>query len=83
MFKFFARQPFWVHLLTAVLLVFLMGFLFLQSLSWFTNHGSYLKVPAVKGKNVDVAVKQLEAQGFEVVIQDSLYFDTIPQVYSY
>ena len=56
-----------------------MGFLFLQSLSWFTNHGSYLKVPAVKGKNVDVAVKQLEAQGFEVVIQDSLYFDTIPK----
>jgi beta-lactam-binding protein with PASTA domain len=56
-----------------------MVFLFLQSLSWFTNHGSYLKVPVVKGKNVDVAVKQLEDQGFEVVIQDSLYFDTIPK----
>ena len=79
MFKFFARQPFWVHLVTAILLVFLMVFLFLQSLSWFTNHGSYLKVPVVKGKNVDVAVKQLEDQGFEVVIQDSLYFDTIPK----
>ena len=79
MFKFFARQPFWVHFLTAVLLVFLAGFLFLQSLSWFTNHGAYLKVPLVKGKNVDVAVKLLEDQGFDVVIQDSLYFDSIPK----
>jgi eukaryotic-like serine/threonine-protein kinase len=78
-FKFFARQPFWVHLLTAMLLVFLVGFLFLQSLSWFTNHGAYLKVPMVKGKNVDVAVKLLEAQGFDVVIRDSLYFETIPK----
>lgn len=79
MFKFFAKQPFWVHLITAMLLIFLMGFLFLQSLSWFTNHGAYLKVPVVKGKNVDAAVKLLESQGFDVVIQDSLYIDTIPK----
>ena len=51
----------------------------MQSLSWFTNHGAYLKVPLVKGKNVDVAVKLLEAQGFEVVIQDSVFFETIPK----
>ena len=80
--KFFAyltRQPFWVNLLAALTLVFIIGFLFFQSLSWFTNHGAYLKVPAVKGKNVDNAIKILESQGFEVVIQDSVYFDTLPK----
>lgn len=77
MFKFFARQPFWVNLLTALALVFLLVYLFLQSLSWFTNHGEYLKVPSVKGKNVDAGIKLLESMGFDVVIQDSVYQDTI------
>ena len=79
LFRYLTRQPFWVNLLAALLLVFLIGFLFLQSLSWFTNHGEYLKVPAVKGQNVDNAIKILESQGFDVVIQDSVYFDSIPK----
>ncbi len=44
-----------------------------------TNHGAYLKVPAVKGKNVDDGVRLLEGQGFEVVIQDSIYQEKIPK----
>lgn len=79
MFKFLTRQPFWVNLLAALALLFLLGFLFLASLNWMTNHGAYLKVPSVKGKNVDAGVKLLEDQGFEVVIQDSLYFDSLPK----
>ena len=78
MFKFISKQPFWVNLLAAFLLIFLLGFLFLQSLSWFTNHGSYLKVPSVTGKNTDEAVKYLEDQGFDVTITDSAYNDTLP-----
>ena len=53
--------------------------MFLQSLSWFTHHGEYLKVPAVKGQNVDNAIKILESRGFDVIIQDSVYFDSIPR----
>ena len=79
MFKFLTKQPFWVNLLAAFALVFLLGFLFLESLNWLTNHGAYLKVPSVKGKNVDAGIKLLEDQGFEVVIQDSVYFDNIPK----
>lgn len=79
LFTYLTRQPFWVNLLAALLLVFLIGFLFLQSLSWFTNHGAYLKVPEVKGQNVENAIKILESQGFDVVIQDSIYSDTIPR----
>jgi beta-lactam-binding protein with PASTA domain len=79
LFTYLTRQPFWVNLLAALALVFLIGFLFLQSLSWFTNHGEYLKVPEVKGQNVDNAIKILESQGFDVVIQDSVYMDSIPR----
>ena len=78
MLKFFSRQPFWVNLLAAILLVCLIVFLFLQSLSWFTNHGSYLKVPGVKGKKVSDAVKYLEDKGFDVIITDSVYNDSLP-----
>ena len=79
MFKFLAKQPFWINLLTAFALLFLLGYLFFKSLNWLTNHGAYLKVPAVKGKRVDEGIKLLETQGFEVVIQDSVYFDTFPK----
>jgi eukaryotic-like serine/threonine-protein kinase len=77
-FKFISKQPFWVNLLAAIALIFIIGFLFLQSLSWFTNHGSYLKVPSVTGKKTDEAIKFLEDQGFEVIVTDSLYNDTLP-----
>ena len=79
LFKYLTRQPFWVNLLAAFALVFLVIFLFLQSLSWFTNHGEYLKVPSVTGQNVDNAIKLLESKGFDVVIQDSIFSDTIPR----
>ncbi len=78
MFKFIARQPFWVNLIAAVVVIFLIGFLILQSLSWFTNHGSYLKVPSVTGKKVDEAIAFLEKEGFDVVVTDSIYNDSMP-----
>ncbi len=78
MFKFIARQPFWVNFLVAILVLFLLGYLVLQSLSWFTNHGSYLKVPSVNGKKVNDAVTFLEKEGFEVIITDSAYNDSMP-----
>jgi len=79
LFKFLTKQPFWVNLLTAFALLFLLGFFFLMSLEWLTNHGKYLKVPLVKGRNVDEGIKLLKDQGFDVVIQDSLYFEDIPK----
>ncbi|MEO6814656.1 MAG: PASTA domain-containing protein [Ginsengibacter sp.] len=78
MFKFIARQPFIVNLLVAVILIFFIGFIFFQSLGWITNHGSYLKVPSVTGIKVDDALNLLEKEGFEVVITDSAYNDSIP-----
>ena len=78
MFKFIARQSFIVNLLAAIVLVLLLGFIFFQSLGWITNHGDYLKVPQVSGMKVADATQLLEKQGFDVVITDSLYNDSMP-----
>ena len=78
MFRFITKQSFIVNLLVALVLAFLLGFLFFQSLGWITHHGEYLKVPSVTGKNVNEAVDLLEKEGFEVVITDSLYNDSLP-----
>lgn len=64
--------------MAAIALVFLLGFIFFQSLGWITHHGEYLKVPSVTGKNVDEATSLLEKKGFDVVITDSLYNDSLP-----
>ncbi len=78
MFKFIARQNIFVNLLAALILICVVIFIFFQSLGWITNHGEYLKVPSVAGKNVDAAIQLLEKQGFDVVITDSLYNDSLP-----
>ncbi|HEY5369104.1 MAG TPA: PASTA domain-containing protein [Hanamia sp.] len=77
MFKFIARQSFLVNLLVAIALVFLVGVIFFLSLGWITHHGESLKVPDVIGKNVDSATDLLEKQGFDVVITDSIFTDTV------
>jgi beta-lactam-binding protein with PASTA domain len=78
-FKFITHRPFWVNLLTAIVLAFLLVFIFLQLLSRITRHGEHLTVPDVNHKNTEEAIKLLESQGFDVVIQDSVYTDTLPQ----
>lgn len=78
MFKYIARQPFWVNLILAILFLVLLGSIVLLSLSWFTNHGHYLKVPSVIGKKVPDAIAFLEDQGFEVVIIDSAFNEELP-----
>lgn len=60
-----------------MVLVFLVGFLFFQSLGWMTHHGSYLQVPSVTGMKVDKALDLLEKEGFDVVITDSAYDDEV------
>ena len=77
MFKIITNRPFWANLLIAIVLVLLLFFIFLKSLNYFTHHGSYLKVPDVNNKNIKEATDLLNKQGFEVLIQDSVYYDTL------
>lgn len=76
MFKFITHRPFWVNLLTVIVLAFLIFYLFLKTLGCMTRHGDYLTVPSVTGKNTSEAIKFLESKGFNVEIQDSIYTDT-------
>lgn len=73
MFKFITRQSLIVNILVGLVFLFLLGFLFVESLNWLTHHGEAKTVPAVVNKNINDVQKTLEAQGFEVVIQDSIY----------
>ncbi len=79
MFKFITNRPLWVNFLAAVLLAFLLIFLMLQLLGWITKHGEYLTVPAVKGKDTQQSIQLLESKGFDVVIQDSIYTESLPR----
>lgn len=76
MFKFLTNRPFWVNLLAAMALAFLLFFGFLKMLGWITKHDATLTVPAVLGKKTADAIKMLESKGFDVQIQDSVYTDT-------
>lgn len=51
---------------------------FLLSLKWITQHGVALSVPSVTGKNFYKIQPDLEAKGFDVVVQDSVYYDSLP-----
>lgn len=60
---------------------FLMTFLalmFAVSLRWITHHGVARVVPSVKGQKLEDVQEMLEEKGFEVVIQDSVYYDSLP-----
>src|SRR5450755_4974356 len=65
-------------MVAGLVLLILMLLLFLGSLDIITHHGKTMKIPAVIGQSIDQARKTLESQGFEILIQDSTYNDTIP-----
>jgi beta-lactam-binding protein with PASTA domain len=77
MFKFLTTKPLWVNILAGVVLLLLLLLLFLGSLALLTQHGKTMKIPSVTGLSLADARKTLESQGFDVQIQDSMYYDTM------
>lgn len=75
--EFITRRPLWQNILIGFGISIFLLLVFLFLLNRITNHGEYLVVPEVKGKNYLDIKDQLENQGFEVVIQDSIYVDSI------
>lgn len=78
MFRALHNKPFWLHILLAIGLIFLVLFLFAVSLNWITKHGESSTVPAVTGKNINEAKSILDKKGFEIIVQDSVYYDSVP-----
>lgn len=79
MFKFLNNKPLWFHILLALGSLFLLLFLFVISLDWITKHGESSTVPSVTGKNLSEVQALLEKKGFQLVIQDSVFYDSIPR----
>jgi len=77
-FGFITRKPFWVNLLFLIAIGVLLIVLFFQGLGWFTGHGEYEKVPDVSRKPVKEAIRILESKGFNVEVQDTVFYDSLP-----
>lgn len=67
-----------MNILFAIAIVFVLLVLFLTSLKWCTSHGKTIQIPMVKGMSFEKASALLEEKGFDVEIQDSVYFDSLP-----
>ena len=78
MFKYLAKRPLWVNVLFAFGFVCILVAIFLFSLEALTRHGKSLNVPAVTGMHLSEAQKMLSEKGFDLMVQDSLYFDSLP-----
>ena len=78
MLKFITHRPLWFNLLTALALTVVVFVLFIVSLNFLTHHGRSRSVPLVVGKSFSDAEKILNKEGFDIVIQDSVYVDTLP-----
>jgi beta-lactam-binding protein with PASTA domain len=76
LFKFITSKPLWVNILFGFVLIFILLFVFLLSLDFFTRHGKTLTIPSVTNMPLTEAEKSLKAQGFDIEIQDSIYSDT-------
>jgi beta-lactam-binding protein with PASTA domain len=70
------RKTFWFNLLMVFVLCGVLYIIFFASLSLLTRHYSEVKVPNVTGRDVKMAVTELERLGFDVDI-DSAYEPTL------
>ena len=71
------KKPLWVNVLAGIGVVLFLLILFFFSLGWITGNGKMEKVPNVVGLDVSAAQKNIKALGFDVVLQDSIYVDTL------
>jgi eukaryotic-like serine/threonine-protein kinase len=78
MLKFITHRPLWLSILTAFILAVALFALFVLSLNFLTHHGRSRTVPLVVGKSFAEAEKILDKEGFDIVVQDSVFIDTMP-----
>jgi len=71
------KKPLWVNVLSGIGAVIFLIVLFFFSLGWITGNGKTEKVPNVIGLDVVAAQKNIKSLGFDVVLQDSIYVDTL------
>ena len=78
MFNYITNRPLWVNIAVGFGIVIAIFVVFVLSLNWITHHGESKTVPSVTGKPLKEVQQLLEREGFELVIQDSVYYDSLP-----
>lgn len=78
MIKYITHRPLWFNILVALGIILFIFLVFMFSLKWITRHGESKTVPAVTGKKIADVQQILSDKGFETVIQDSVYYDSLP-----
>lgn len=78
MLKFITHRPLWANLVAAIVLAIILFIVFIFSLNFLTHHGRSRTVPLVVGKTFAEAEKILDNEGFDILVQDSVYVDTLP-----
>ena len=78
MFKFITHRPLWLNFVSALVLAVALFAAFILSLNLLTHHGRSRSVPQVVGKTFAEASKILNKENFDIVIQDSVYIDSLP-----
>lgn len=73
MMEFIRTKLFWKHVLLALLVVFLIIWGTLQLIANYTKHGVTVKVPDLRGKQVEEIAGILESQKLRYFITDSIY----------
>jgi beta-lactam-binding protein with PASTA domain len=74
------RKSFWFQLgLVAVIFLVLYG-LFFASLHWFTRHGEEVRVPDVRGRDMNTAVTTLRQMNFDVYVDSTFEPDAKPLI---
>lgn len=66
------RKSFWFHLIMVFLVFTVLYISFFATLHWITKHGEEVKIPDVRGKNINDAITTLKSLHFEISV-DSTY----------
>ena len=74
------QKPLWQNILIGIGCLFFLLIVFFLSLGWITGYGKTAKVVSVVGQSYIAAQQQLETAGFEVVILDSIYVDSVAKL---
>ncbi len=71
------KKPLWYNILVGIGAFLFLFLLIFFSLGLITGNGKTEKVPSVVGLDISTAKHNLAALGFDVVVQDSIYVDTL------
>lgn len=71
------KKPLWINMLVGMGCLLLLFVILYFCLGLITGNGKTEKVPSVVGLNINAAKHNLTAMGFNVVVQDSIYVDSL------